>query len=88
MRGQRVTGGGAVACVSLASSCAQLTASELPVLVQLLKGASNKEIAQELGCSVRNVEFHVSNILRKFGQSTRARLLSAHNHLLMELPAT
>lgn len=42
-----------------------LTPKEVPVLLRLLGGASNKEIAQELHCSVRNVEFHVSNILKK-----------------------
>jgi DNA-binding NarL/FixJ family response regulator len=56
----------------------RLTPGEVRVLIGVLRGETNKEIAVELGCSVRNVEFHVSNILRKSGQSSRARLIARH----------
>lgn len=52
----------------------RLTKRELSVLERVLRGESNKEIANGLTCSVKTVEFHVSNILRKLGVSTRMRL--------------
>jgi DNA-binding CsgD family transcriptional regulator len=44
-------------------------------LAPLLAGRSNKEIARIVGCSGRNVEFHVSRILRAAKVSSRAELL-------------
>jgi len=55
----------------------RLTSSEERVLRILLRGETNKEIAQRLGCTAKNVEFHVSNILRKTRQPTRVRLIAA-----------
>ena len=52
-----------------------VTRAERDVLAQVLMGKSNREIAGTLGCSVKNVEFHVSKILRKAGAPSRARLL-------------
>jgi len=53
-----------------------LTESERRVLERILLGESNKEIAQHLSCSVKNVEYHVTNILRRTGHSSRLRLLA------------
>jgi DNA-binding NarL/FixJ family response regulator len=52
----------------------RLTPREREVLARVLKGQANKEIAFALRCSTRTVEFHVRNILRKAGASTRAAL--------------
>ena len=49
-----------------------LTAREVEVLRQVAAGATNKAIAAELVLSVRTIDRHVSNILRKLGVSTRA----------------
>ena len=38
------------------------------------EGMSNKEIAAELGSSVRTVEGHISNILSKKGWSNRVEI--------------
>jgi DNA-binding CsgD family transcriptional regulator len=46
------------------------------VLDRLLLGESNKEIAKKLDCSVKNVEYHVTNILRRTGMQTRLRLVA------------
>jgi len=54
-----------------------LTESEERVFQRLVRGESNKEIARRLGCTTKNVEFHVSNILRKAKQPTRIRLLAS-----------
>jgi two-component system nitrate/nitrite response regulator NarL len=43
----------------------QLTQRENEVLVQIAEGASNKEIANSLGVSVRTVETHRERIMRK-----------------------
>jgi DNA-binding CsgD family transcriptional regulator len=48
---------------------------ELQVINLLLEGKSNKEIAQELGITVRTVEFHITNILAKVGVSSRAEAI-------------
>jgi two-component system nitrate/nitrite response regulator NarL len=48
-----------------------LTAREVDVLGCLAAGMSNKQVAQELGISVRTVTVHVSNLLRKTGTASR-----------------
>ncbi len=45
----------------------KLTKTENMVLKLILEGWSNKEIARKMNCVVRTVEFHHSNIYRKFG---------------------
>jgi DNA-binding NarL/FixJ family response regulator len=50
-----------------------LTAREKQVLAQLAKGASNKEIAHELGITERTARTHVSNILGKLGLASRTQ---------------
>jgi DNA-binding NarL/FixJ family response regulator len=46
------------------------------VLARILLGESNKEIAKRLGCSVKNVEYHVTQILRRTGASSRLKLVA------------
>lgn len=53
-----------------------LTAREQEVLGLLREGRANKDIAETLGCSVRTVEFHISNLLRKVGVSSRLELVA------------
>ena len=48
-----------------------LTERELEVLRLVAEGLSNKEIAQGLQMTRRTVEFHVSNILKKLGVTSR-----------------
>lgn len=56
---------------------AELTRGEQRVLDILLARPldSNKDIALTLGCTVKNVEFHMSNILRKTGMTSRMELV-------------
>lgn len=59
----------------------QLTEAEDRVAVAVSRGLSNKEIAAELGISVRTVENHISHILEKKNFSNRveiARYVLAH----------
>ena len=61
-----------------------LTAREKEVLAQLAKGASNKEIAYELGITERTARTHVSNILGKLGLASRTQAaLYAVEHKLV-----
>lgn len=52
-----------------------LTVRELQVLDLLRRGYANKQIASELGCSLKTIEFHVSNLLRKRRASSRLELV-------------
>jgi DNA-binding NarL/FixJ family response regulator len=45
------------------------------VLARLITGATNKQIASDMACSVKTIEYHVSNLLRKSGTSTRLELV-------------
>ncbi|OGR42511.1 MAG: hypothetical protein A2X35_11885 [Elusimicrobia bacterium GWA2_61_42] len=48
-----------------------LTATEIKVMALLGKGKSNKEIAAELGCSVKTVKNHLNSIFQKLGVNNR-----------------
>jgi DNA-binding CsgD family transcriptional regulator len=52
-----------------------LTERERGVLAQIVKGASSKEIARELGVSPRTVDFHRANILQKLGARNTAEVI-------------
>lgn len=52
-----------------------LSEREKEVAALLLKGRSNKQIAQELGVTTRTVEFHVTHIYEKLGVKSRAEAL-------------
>jgi len=53
-----------------------LTIREHEVLQLLLKGASNREIADHLVLSMNTVKRHVLNICRKFGVRSRAQVIA------------
>jgi len=57
-----------------------VTPREREVLELLARGRANKEIASSLSCSVRTVEFHISNLLRKVGASSRLELVTHAQH--------
>ncbi|MCP4328597.1 MAG: response regulator transcription factor [Alphaproteobacteria bacterium] len=50
-----------------------LTAREFEVLVQLVRGLANKEIARALGSSDVTVAFHLKNVYRKLDVSRRTQ---------------
>ena len=52
----------------------QLTPRELEVLRLLARGYAYKEIATELFISIKTVETHASNVLRKLQLSNRHQL--------------
>ena len=63
----------------------ELTAREVEVLGLLARGYTNPEIAERLTLSVRTIETHRANILRKTDCSTRAELIAyAIDHDLVE----
>ena len=55
----------------------QLTTRELEVLRLLARGLSTADIADELVLSPRTVEHHISAVLRKLREPTRARAVAA-----------
>ena len=63
---------------------AKLTGRESQVLERIVAGRLNKQIAEDLGISIKTVEAHRANIMEKMGANTVADLLkvalgSAHN---------
>ncbi|APR81927.1 Transcriptional regulator, LuxR family protein [Minicystis rosea] len=62
--------------VDSAGSAWDLTARQLRVLALLVRGDANKEIAQTLACAENTVELHVTQLLRKSGTPTRAKLIA------------
>jgi HD-GYP domain-containing protein (c-di-GMP phosphodiesterase class II) len=63
---------------------AGLTPREVEVLVQLARGATNKQIAASLGIAVRTANHHVENIYAKIHVTTRAAaaLFAVRNELI------
>jgi DNA-binding CsgD family transcriptional regulator len=55
----------------LAALPSALTAREQEVLSFLAAGMSNKQMARSMGISIRTVAVHVSNVLRKTGNTSR-----------------
>ncbi|WP_029150595.1 helix-turn-helix domain-containing protein [Microbacterium indicum] len=67
--------GGAATPVSLPPAIVELlTRRELQIASLVNDGFSNREIADELFISVRTVEFHVHNVLRKLDVGSRSAL--------------
>ena len=64
---------------------ADLTDRELAVLKAVARGLSNKAISQEFWVTEQTVKFHLTNIFRKLGVSSRtAAARHAHQHGLVE----
>jgi DNA-binding NarL/FixJ family response regulator len=57
----------------------QLTPRERQVLRYIARGYAYKEVARELGISIKTVESHVSSVLRKLQLSNRHQLTSWAN---------
>jgi DNA-binding NarL/FixJ family response regulator len=60
---------------STLSGPGSLSRREREVLVSILDGLTNKEIASVLNISERTVKFHVSHLLQKYGVQRRADLI-------------
>ncbi|MDV7141865.1 response regulator transcription factor [Tropicimonas sp. TH_r6] len=76
MAGERYLCTGATASLTPETDSGReaLTSREQTILLQLAQGRSNKEVANNLGISVRTVETHRKNIKRKLGISSTAGL--------------
>ncbi len=53
-----------------------LTPLELRVAAAVARGASNREIAAELFLASKTIEFHLRQIYRKLGVSSRSQLVA------------
>lgn len=63
-----------------------LTHREHQVLHLISEGKSNKQIAQELGITVKTAAYHVTSILEKLGVNSRHEAIAwAHKHLPNDL---
>lgn len=74
--------------VGVEDSRGGLSEKELGVLEQLATGRSNREIAAELFVSDQTVKFHLHNVYRKLGASTRTEAIRiAHDRGLVATAA-
>jgi DNA-binding NarL/FixJ family response regulator len=70
-----------------ASADAGLTKRELSILAALSDGGSNREIAKRLFLAEQTVKFHLTNVYRKLGVSTRTEALRyAYDNGVVERP--
>ncbi|MCG3083253.1 helix-turn-helix transcriptional regulator [Anoxybacillus sp. LAT_35] len=60
----------------------QLSERERQVFFLLLKGYSNKEIAEELILSEHTIKNHINNIFQKLDVKRRSHLIAKFKHLL------
>ena len=67
------TGGDGVPAPAPPSPIDQLSPRERDILRGIARGASNKEIARELGIAETTVKIHVQHVLRKLGFSSRVQ---------------
>ena len=65
--------GGLPAPADAPSKIAQLSPREQEILRAITRGASNKEIARELGIAETTVKIHVQHVLRKLDVSSRVQ---------------
>jgi len=56
----------------------QLTPQECQVILAVLTGSSNREVADELYVSVKTVETHLTRIYRKLGFRSRTQVIAAY----------
>lgn len=74
---QELAGSGARPRRLAISGPSSLTPAELRVARLAAEGASNREIAQLLFVSIKAVEYHMSNVLKKLGAESRSELREA-----------
>lgn len=60
--------------VSFTNSMPRLSPREREILILLVEGQSNTEIAAQLYLSLNTIKTHVRNILNKFGVDTRLQV--------------
>lgn len=74
--GRSSTKRGALTHDELMAMLSQLTPAEREIVVLVREGWSNKEIACELGKSIRTVKTQLTSVYKKFSVRTRSRLLA------------
>ncbi|MNB74058.1 Transcriptional activator protein LasR [compost metagenome] len=67
-------------CADTSPISPQLSTEELEILKWCAMGKSSWEIAQTLARSEAGVNYHIDNILRKFGVSSRTKKIPMHWH--------
>ncbi len=76
LAGERIVCDEAQEMLATASETADLTLRERQVLSLLAQGFANKDVSARLGVSVKTVDNHRTNLMRKLGAHSMAELLS------------
>ena len=61
-----------------------LTSREIQILKEIIKGSTNKEIAQNLNISLASVKFYINNIFYKLEVTNRVTAAVKGNKLLKQ----
>lgn len=79
----------AAQCLAERTSHPDLTGRELEVLRMVVKGLSNKEIAQQLDVAEVTIKLHVTHVLEKMGASdrTQAATLAIQRGIVLDFDA-
>ena len=72
----------------LAERLASLTPQQYRVLMLMMQGLLNKQIAFDLGVSEATIKAHVTAIMNKLGVSNRTQAVLAANQLSINNPNT
>jgi len=75
LRGERYVCTEALELANASGSLSQLTARERQVLQQIVRGASNQEIAERFNISAKTVENHRTNLMRKLDAHSLGALI-------------
>ena len=75
LAGKQVFGPGVVELVEAFQSSVELTARERQVLSLVVQGLSNRDVANRLGVSVKTVDHHRSNLMRKVDVHSATELM-------------
>ena len=62
-----------------------LTPRETEIMNLILQGLNNQEISSTLNIKIRTINFHVSNILNKFGVNSRLKAIVAYEKYCQEI---
>ena len=86
--GKRVVSAEIKTTLAAESDAPELTPRQREMLAALVEGLANKDIVRQTGLSPSSVKFHLAELFRRLGVSTRAEAVAvAHKKQLFKIPS-